>query len=176
MAECGGSIFKSGICGGSHLIFLSVGTQFGFDRLVKAIDEVIGKGQMKESVFAQIGPGGYVPRHMDSIISLDKEAFEKMFDSSQAVISHAGMGTISLAMKAQKPLLVMPRRRKYGEVVNDHQVDTARRFEQLGHLLAAYDEMELVGKIESLKTFPPKPRIPNRQRVINRVRGFLESL
>jgi UDP-N-acetylglucosamine transferase subunit ALG13 len=158
------------------MFFLAVGTQFGFDRLVKAVDEAIERGIVQDEVFAQIGPGNYTPKRMQYAVSLPKEEFDKVLNSCNAMISHAGMGNIALALKIQKPLLVLPRLKKYGEVVNNHQVDTARKFEQLGHILAAYDEKDLVEKIKLLKTFVPKPRIPNRQGVIDRISSFLESL
>lgn len=157
------------------MIFLAVGTQFGFDRLIKAIDEAIEKGLVPEAVFAQIGPGSYLPKRMKYVISLDKEAFDETLKSCEAIISHAGMGNIALALKMQKPLLVLPRQKKYGEVVNDHQVDTARKFEQLGHILAAYDTEELVEKIKLLRSFVPAPRIPNKQGVIDRIGQFLAT-
>lgn len=158
------------------MIFLPVGTQFGFDRLVKAIDEAILKKIIEDEVFAQIGPGDYKPMAMKYVVNLDKEEFDRIFHSCDAIISHAGMGNIALAIKTQKPLLVLPRLKKYGEVVNNHQVDTARKFEEQGHILAAYDEKELIEKIKLLKTFVPKPRIPNRQGVIDRISSYLNSL
>lgn len=157
------------------MIFLPVGTQFGFDRLVKVVDEAINNRIIQEEVFAQIGPGDYKPASMKYVINLGKEEFDQVFQSCKAIISHAGMGNIALAMKAQKPLLVLPRMKKYGEVVNNHQVDTARKYEELGHILAAYDENELVEKIKVLETFVPRPRIPNRQGVIDRISTYLKS-
>ena len=161
---------------GIKVIFLAVGSQFGFDRLVKAVDDAIEKRVVQDSVFAQIGPGSYLPRRMEYVITLEKEAFDKTLNTCQAMISHAGIGNISLALKLGKSLLVMPRLKQYGEVVNDHQVDTARKFEQLGHILAAYDTEDLTEKIQLLKTFVPRPRAPNRQGVIDRIGSFLLSL
>lgn len=158
------------------MIFLAVGTQFGFDRLVKAVDEAIEQGDITEPVFAQIGPGAYLPKKMEYVVTLEKEAFDKTLNSCAAMISHAGMGNIALALKMKKPLLVIPRQRKYGEVVNDHQVDTARKFEQLGHILVAYDTNQLPDKIKQLKTFVPKTRVPNRQGVIDRINQFLTEI
>jgi UDP-N-acetylglucosamine transferase subunit ALG13 len=157
------------------MIFLTVGTQFGFDRLVKTVDEAIAGGLIQESVFAQIGPGQYLPKRMEYVVSLEKDAFDKKLHSCDAIISHAGMGNIALALEMNKPLLVLPRRRKYGEVVNDHQVETARKFEELGHILVAYDTDQLPEKIKQLKTFVPKPRRPNRQGVIDRITQFLSE-
>lgn len=158
------------------MIFLTVGTQFGFDRLVKAVDEAVEKKLIVETVYAQIGPGAYLPRRMDYVVYLDKENFDKTFDSCQGMISHAGMGNISLSLKTGKPLMVMPRLRQYGEHVNDHQLETAQKFEKLGHVIVAYHENELPEKLELLKTFKPNRRVPNRQGVIDRIGRFLSSV
>ncbi len=158
------------------MIFLAVGTQFGFDRLVKVVDEAIGRQLIQDTVFAQIGPGSYLPKRMEYVVSLEKERFDTVLNSCDAMISHAGMGNIALALKMGKPLLVMPRLKRFGEVVNDHQVDTARKFEQLGHVLAAYDEEELAERIKLLQTFVPKARVPNWQGVVEQITGFLEEI
>ncbi len=158
------------------MYFLAVGTQFGFDRLVKAVDDVLEKQQIQEKIFAQIGPGNYIPQQMDYVISLEKEAFDLKLNSCDAIISHAGIGNISLALTFGKPLLVMPRLKRYGEAVNDHQVGTARKFEELGHILAAYSELELVDKLAVLKTFIPKKRVAQPEKVARRIKEYLDSL
>lgn len=158
------------------MIFLTVGTLFEFDRLVQAVDELVGLGQIEEDVFAQIGSGQYKPHSMKYVDILEKTKYEEIVKQSNALISHAGMGSISMAIKNGKSMLVMPRLYKYHEHVNDHQLHTARKFEQLGHVLAAYDTNELIEKIKLLKTFVPKPRVPNRQGVIDRVVQFMQSL
>lgn len=157
------------------MIFLAVGTQFGFDRLVKVVDEAIGRQLIQDTVFAQIGPGSYLPKRMEYVVSLEKEEFDTVLNSCDAMISHAGIGNIALALKMGKPLLVMPRLKRFGEVVNDHQVDTARKFEKLGHILSAYDERELVEKTKLLRAFVPKPRVPKRQGVVARISLLLRG-
>ena len=57
-----------------------------------------------------------------------------------------------MALDHGKPLLVMPRRRKYKEVVNDHQAALADKFEALGHILVARDETQLRAKAEQLRS------------------------
>ncbi len=157
------------------MIFLTVGTLFEFDRLIRSVDELVRSGQIEEEVFAQIGTGQYKPYSMNYVDILEKSKFEEIISQSNALISHAGMGSISMAIKYNKPLLVMPRLKKYGEHVNDHQLDTARKFEQLGHILAAYSEQELVEKIPLLESFVPKLRVPNRQGVIDRINKYLTN-
>ena len=110
------------------MIFLTVGTQFPFNRLVKAIDDAAGNNQFNDKIVAQIGVTTYNPKNFEGIPSLEKKLFDKYFNEAKYVISHAGIGTITLALERRKPMLVMPRLKKYGEVVNDHQVAIAKKF------------------------------------------------
>lgn len=159
------------------MIFLTVGTQFGFDRLVKAVDGVIGSGEIVDvEVFAQIGGGEYEPVNMKFVRMLDKDEFDEKVCQADALIGHSGIGTIVMAMEKNKPLLVVPRRKKYGELVNEHQLGTARKFEELGHIVAAYDTDGLAVKIRELKSFKPAVRKPEPERVCQRIKGFLESI
>ena len=70
----------------------------------------------------------------------------------------------------------MPRLRKYGEAVNDHQLDIAKKFEQDGYLLAAYEVGELPAKIEKLKLFVPEKRQTQAKAVTERISTFLNEL
>ncbi len=158
------------------MIFLTVGTQFPFDRLVKSVDEVISQNGFEDEIFAQIGDSLYRPHNFEAVSSLEKHLFDKRMRQASSIISHAGMGTITMALEINKPLLVMPRLKRYGEVVNDHQVAIARRFELLGHILAAYETEELPRKIEQLKTFVPRRRKAQPQAVTERVAHFLNEL
>jgi len=158
------------------MIFLTVGTQFPFDRLVQAVDDIVGDGMIDEEIFAQIGKSSYKPRNFESVVSLDKKAFDERLKEASSVISHAGMGTIIMALDNTKPLLVMPRLKKYSEVVNDHQVAIARKFEELGHILAVYDVKDLPEKLEKLKFFVPRPRDNQAKAVADRIAKFLNEL
>ncbi|MHC4075412.1 MAG: glycosyltransferase [Planctomycetota bacterium] len=155
------------------MIFLTVGTQFAFDRLVKSVDCLALSGLIDERIYAQIGRGLYKPRNFDAVGTLKKNLFDRHLQTASCIISHAGMGTITMALELNKPLLVMPRRQAYGEVVNDHQVAIAKRFEQMGHILVAYNENDLPAKIAQLRYFKPQPRNNNPEAVIGRISDFL---
>lgn len=159
------------------MILLTMGTYpLPFDRMVKAVDEMWHRGLIDEEVFAQIGYGNYVPKYLKYERMMEKEAFDACLASATALIGHAGMGTITLALEHRKPLLVMPRMKKYREHVNDHQVGTARKFEALGHVLVAYEEAELPEKIKYLKGFVPAPRVSQPDQVAARIKRYLDGL
>ena len=158
------------------MIFVTVGTQFPFDRLIKAVDTALETGQINEQVFAQTCDGSYKPRHFPIQPSLEKESFDEYVRQATGIISHAGIGSINIAMAYDKPMLVMPRLKKYGEVVNDHQVAIARKFAQAGHLLLANDEEEFLEKITELPFFVPRQRTAQPESVSRRVMEFLNEL
>jgi UDP-N-acetylglucosamine transferase subunit ALG13 len=158
------------------MIFLTVGTQFPFDRLVKAVDKALEGNFIDEEIFAQVGETSYKPRNFESANFLDKSLFDSYVRKSSGVISHAGMGTITMALENEKPLLVMPRRQKYGEVVNDHQVAIAKRLEEMGHFLVAYQAEELPVKLKQMRTFVPSKRGMQSRAVADRITRFLREL
>ncbi len=158
------------------MIFLTVGTQFPFDRLVEAVDKAAGTNGFDEKIVAQIGKSSYCPENFDAAPSVEKAVFDQHFSKADSIISHAGMGTITMALDHRKPLLVMPRLKKYGEVVNDHQLAIAKKFEQLGYLLVAYGPEEVPDKMKRLKSFVPQKRQPCPDIVAARIATFLSGL
>ena len=158
------------------MIFLTVGTQFPFDRLLEAVDAAVDRGTVSEEIYAQIGESRYVPRNFKGVASVPKAEFDECLANASAVIGHAGMGTITAAMEHNKPLLVMPRLKKFGEVVNDHQIGIAKRFEQAGLLLAAYNAEGLAAGMTKLKAFVPKKRECATEAVVERISRFLQEI
>ncbi len=129
------------------MIFLTVGTQEPFDRLVRAVDEWAGAHDVP--VFGQLGrleADSYLPRHFpfESFISADE--FQERLEDSRLMVGHAGMGSIISALTYGKPLLMMARRASLGEHRNEHQLATAARFAGRPGLHVA-DEAAQVGAL-----------------------------
>ena len=129
------------------MIFVTVGTQVPFDRLVAAVD-AWAEAQDGRRVFAQIGPTDLRPRHIESRAFIPPEECRKRIRDARLVVAHAGMGTILSALELGTPVLVMPRRAALGEHRNDHQLATARRFAEIGSVSVAFDEVELVRRLD----------------------------
>ena len=158
------------------MIFVTVGSRYGFDRLVRAVDEMVGAGQIREEVTAQIGVGSYLPKHMHFERFIEGERFDARVRDAHRLIGHAGSGTISLAVANCKPLLVMPRRKRFHEHVNDHQVATARKFAELRHVLTADDAADLPRRFNQLRTFVPARRVAHADELADRIGAFLRSI
>jgi len=124
------------------MIFVTIGTQLPFDRLIQAVDSAME--QLGTTGFAQIGPGAYLPSHMNFERFVDADRFEDLISRSNCIISHAGMGSIITAMRYGKPAILMPRNAELGEHRNDHQLATARRFKDHPLIRIANDSNEIV--------------------------------
>lgn len=134
------------------MIFLTVGTQLPFDRLVSAVDAWAAT-RGRSDIFGQIsdpGPDGYRPKHFEWVADLDPGDFDARFRSASHIVAHAGMGTIISALGASKPLLIMPRRAHLGEQRNDHQFATAQRIGARTGILTAFEADEVADRLDAL--------------------------
>ena len=105
-------------------IFVSVGThKQQFDRLLKEIDNLIENGKIKENVFAQTGYSTYKPKNYKYKKFLGLTEFDKKIKECELFITHGGEGNIGTALQHEKKMIVIARRKKYGEHTNDHQIE-----------------------------------------------------
>ncbi len=132
---------KSKILGENNLIFVTIGTMYGFQRLIKEMDEIAKN--IAEEVIMQIGKTAYEPKNTGYFRFASRHMMNKMYRDSRVVICHAGVGSILSAMEYKKPIIVMPRRKEYGEVIDDHQFEITKELESEGIIKAAYDTYEL---------------------------------
>lgn len=156
------------------MIFVTVGTQLPFERLVQAIDRWAGSSSVGE-VVAQIGPSQWKPSHLKWVEFVGPEEFRRHVETADVVVSHAGMGSIITALELGKPILVMPRRANLGEHRNDHQMATAKRFHEQGRIEVAFDEAELLDKLTHLSQIKVRDRITAQAspKLVQTLRAFI---
>jgi len=123
------------------VIFVTVGTQLTFDRMVDAVD--VWAAQNDEEVVAQVGRSNHSFTHIKQHRFLEPIEFDRYFLEARLVVAHAGMGSIIGALSNAKPLIIMPRNATLGEHRNDHQMATARRFLNFAGVQVAWNECEL---------------------------------
>lgn len=123
------------------MIFVTVGTQVAFDRMVTVVDEWAGR--TGEDVLAQVGPSQGEFPHLRRMAFLEPSEFDRYFTEACLVIAHAGMGSILSALSYGKPIIIVPRKAALGEHRNDHQMATAKRFAGKAGVSIAWDENEL---------------------------------
>ncbi|MBO6556622.1 MAG: hypothetical protein JJ957_08990 [Pseudomonadales bacterium] len=123
------------------MIFVTVGTQLPFDRLIRSMDQ--WAHESKHDVFAQTGNGVYKPMNIDSMKFLGVKEFDRRVSQADLLVSHAGIGSIITAMEMSKPIVVMPRLARFGEHRNDHQLATVSKLKELNNVFVAESEHDL---------------------------------
>ncbi|MGE5223692.1 MAG: glycosyltransferase [Omnitrophica WOR_2 bacterium] len=117
----------------------------GFDRLVKAMDELAR--QLAEQVIIQFGSASYHPYFAESFQWTTSWQMEQLIAEARVIVTHAAAGTIILGLKYRKPLVVVPRLEKFGEVFDDHQIQLAKALSVHSRVIAVEQPT-----VESLRT------------------------
>ncbi len=139
------------------MIFVAVGTQFSFNRLVQYMDEWAASDENtnNETVIAQVSNGDYQARNIKTQPFMDGEQYNNNIREASVFVSHAGMGNIISAREQQTPIIVINRQHKLGEHRNDHQADGIKWMGKLDGVYTASNQEELYAHlkhIEQLKT------------------------
>jgi UDP-N-acetylglucosamine transferase subunit ALG13 len=112
------------------MIFVSVGTnEARFDRLLRGVADLT----IDEELIVQYGHSSPIAPATAELV--DFLSFDAMLDTirrSRAFVTHAGVGSIMVALAQEKRPIVVPRRRALGEAVDDHQLELGRRFAASG--------------------------------------------
>lgn len=133
------------------MIFVTVGTnEAPFDRLLEALERL----PAGEELVVQHGASTVRPARATCVDFLPFDVLVEHVRRARAVVTHAGVGSIMVALANGKRPVVVPRRHSLGEAVDDHQVVFARRLEQAGLVTAVEDAGRLA---EALATLPEAP-------------------
>lgn len=103
------------------MIFVTVGSMFPFDRLIRAVDQWATQRNFND-ITMQIGAGSYLPQNGKWIRSLSPDDFASAVKRCDLMVTHLGMGSVISAMQARKPIILLPRRAALGEANSDHQI------------------------------------------------------
>lgn len=140
----------------------------GFERLVRKMDEVATT--INEEIIMQIGHTKYTPRNAQYFQFTTAEELKALCQEARVVVTHGAM-TIIDALEQGTPVVVVPRLKRYKEVIDDHQLDFARELEKEGKVIVVYDVEELE---EALKKPDLKPReLAKDRRLVNALKAYI---
>ncbi len=156
------------------MIFVTLGTQkFQMNRLIKAVDELAGSGNIKEEFLIQTGVSNLKPQNCSYVNFMDADEYNENIQRCSVLITHAGVGTIDTGIKAGKPVIVVPRLARFGEHVDDHQTQIAKAFSDKGCVLKCENLDELGEYIEESKRYKFKEYEMKRGNVENTILHFM---
>lgn len=144
------------------MIFVTVGThEQQFNRLVEYMDK--WAKCHNEKVIIQTGFSTYTPKNCLWQKLYPYQDMVKLVDEARIVITHGGPSSFIMPLQIGKVPIVVPRKRKYDEHVNNHQVEFCRavvkkqgniilneNIQKLGIIIEHYDE--IVNDIKKIVT------------------------
>ena len=158
------------------MILVTVGSQkFQFNRLLKEVDRLIENKIIEDKVFAQIGVSDYKPKYYDYVDFMTQDDFSKKIDEANLIITHAGTGVIVNSIKKGKKVITLPRLAKYGEHVDDHQIQLINEFSQLNLIEPVYEIDELENAITNTKIRKYNRYISNTDKIIESIEKFINN-
>lgn len=121
------------------MIFVTVGTnlELSFDRLIRPMDQLAAT--LGEQVIIQRGCSTYEPQHAEHFAFTSSQEIEKLNEEARLLVSHAAAGAIIVALRYDKPLVVIPRLQRYNEGIDDHQMELAAALDEQGRAVAVYE-------------------------------------
>ncbi len=158
------------------MIFITLGSQkFQFNRLLEEVDKLIEQGIITEEVFAQIGYSDYKPKNYKYNKFLDRDEFTEIIKKCDKVITHGGTGAIINAVKNNKKVIAIPRLAKYGEHVDDHQLQIVKKFKEMGVISICNDTKYLKKIYDEIESKIGKIYISNTEAIIESIDRFLRN-
>lgn len=157
------------------MIFVTLGSQnFQFNRLLIEIDRLVEEGKITEEVFAQIGYSDYKPKNYCYKEFLDRDEFADIMSKCDKVITHGGTGAIIGAVKKGKKVIAVPRLAKFGEHVDDHQLQIVEQFEKMNFIKYVDHEGELEKLILNIDKESFQNYKSNTLNIISSIEKFVE--
>lgn len=130
------------------MIFVTVGThEQQFNRLIECMDKFAESTD--EDIVIQTGFSTYKPRHCNCQKWFSYKQMAEYVENARIIISHGGPSSFIAPLRIGKTPIVVPRQKKFGEHVNDHQVDFCRQVaEKMGTIFVVEDVITLPDIIE----------------------------
>lgn len=136
------------------LVTTGTAEEYNFARLLKIIDELCDEEIIDATnLLVQGDDRGYECRNYKVKKMIPNSEFLNIMGAADIVISHAGTGTVTNALKMHKKVILFPRLAKYGEHIDDHQIELCNIFQEKGYVLVATDKEELKHMISVINTY-----------------------
>lgn len=161
------------------MIFVTVGSRpYPFNRLFIELDKLCEEGIIKDKIFAQIGTSTYKPKHFKFKDFISQEEFLDNVKKCKFVITHGASGSIMKALNNDKKVIAVTRLEKYGEHINDHQIQNNEAFGSNGYVLPVFEMDELkdaIIKIQTGKDNLKKWENKDPLAIVNMIDKFIEE-
>lgn len=158
------------------MILVLLGTQNNsFDRLLNGIEKCIDNNKITDRVVVQSGYTNYTSDKMEIFDFISTSELNKLLLDADLIITHGGVGSIINAIKLGKKVIAVPRLAKFGEHVNDHQLQIIRSFNEFGYIKGITEMSDLADTIDNIKEFTPKQYKSNTQNILDIISNYIDN-
>lgn len=160
------------------MIFIILGSseEYKFPRLLQIVDELCDEEVIRgEDIVAQIGYTNYSPRNYRAFDMTSDEEFKALVAKADIIITHAGTGSVTSALKAHKKVIIFPRRVEFNEHLDNHQLELSALFSERGYAISAMDKNELKTQIQYIDEFEPKEFVSSNKKINQLVMDFIDQ-
>ena len=159
------------------MIFVTLGSQkFQFNRLLIESDRLVEEGKITEEVFAQTGYSDYEPKNYEYKNFLDRDEFSDIMGKCDKVITHGGTGAIIGAVKKEKKVIAVSRLSKFGEHVDDHQLQIIEQFEEMNFIKGIKRIDELEGALTKIDKLKFNSYVSNTKNILKYIEEFIDKV
>ena len=160
------------------MIFVTLGTQkFQFDRILKELDKLIDENKLKkEDIMVQNVCQEYQPKNFKTFRLKPQEEIDKITEDAEIIITHSGTGSIINSLKMGKRIIIVPRRKEFGEHVDNHQLELAEVFHEKYNISVVTEMDELYDVIQKINEYRPIKWEENNTSLINSIENKINQL
>ncbi len=123
----------------------------------------------------QIGHTDYIPKNCEWFRFVNPEEFREFCEKSNIVITHGGIGSIIIPLKLNKPVIVVPRYKKFSEHTDNHQIQISKAMTKEGKIIPVYDIKELESAIKKAREFKVKKRDQKKSKIFEIISEKLQK-
>lgn len=154
------------------MVLVTLGTQ---KEQFKRLLDYIENSEISDEIIVQAGYTSYKSKKMKIFDFIPYEEMEKYIKKADYIITHAGTGSILMPLKLGKKVIACARLSKYGEHVDDHQLQIIDVFRDEKYLLELNNNNKLDDLVVQIKNFKPKKYKSNTKKFIEKLKEKIDK-
>jgi UDP-N-acetylglucosamine transferase subunit ALG13 len=136
-----------------------------FQRLLDGV-EALARARPTEAIWVQHGPAR-LPAGVAGAALVPRDELLRRMAEADAIACHSGSGTIADALSLGHTPVVLPRLRRFGEHVNDHQLELWKALAEEKRIVAIRTPEEIGAGVDEARRRPRRsPEAPHRERLV----------
>lgn len=159
------------------MILILLGTfQIEFKRPLIEIEKLCIQNNLTEELIVQCGHTKYTSPYFKMLPFIEPAALDLLYDKARIIITHAGTGSIIKGLKMRKKVIAIARLRKFGEHIDDHQLEILTEFATSGYLLPWNENDSIKQILLKAEHFKPMVYVSRKENILNYLQNYIDSL